>query len=125
VAKTLGNYPELGRMANRRIGNSTLVPFAELGHAPQLQDPQAFEKACSNTSSGCHEGRGRNGCGRGDLADVPGRQDRAKGRSSRAAKPRLTRPPQADPPELGAARLLWQRRSDVPASYSVGVSTSA
>jgi pimeloyl-ACP methyl ester carboxylesterase len=45
IAQTLGNYPELGRMANRRIGNSTLVAFAELGHAPQVQDPALFNKA--------------------------------------------------------------------------------
>ena len=45
IAQTLGNYPELGRMANRRIGNSTLVAFAELGHAPQVQDPALFIKA--------------------------------------------------------------------------------
>ena len=32
-------------MANRRIGNSTLVAFAELGHAPQVQDPALFNKA--------------------------------------------------------------------------------
>jgi pimeloyl-ACP methyl ester carboxylesterase len=45
IAQTLGDYPELGRMANRRIGNSTLVAFAELGHAPQVQDPALFIKA--------------------------------------------------------------------------------
>jgi pimeloyl-ACP methyl ester carboxylesterase len=45
IARTLGNYPELGRMANRSIGNSTLVAFAELGHAPQVQDPALFNQA--------------------------------------------------------------------------------
>src|SRR5262249_7205831 len=30
IARTLGNYPELGRLANRRIANSTLAAFAEL-----------------------------------------------------------------------------------------------
>jgi pimeloyl-ACP methyl ester carboxylesterase len=45
TAKTLGNYPELGRMAQQRIKNSTLVPFPELGHSPQVQDPAQFNKA--------------------------------------------------------------------------------
>ena len=45
IAKTLGNYPDLGRMAQQRIKNSTLVPFAELGHSPQVQDPEQFNKA--------------------------------------------------------------------------------
>jgi pimeloyl-ACP methyl ester carboxylesterase len=45
MAKVLGNYPELGRLAHERIKNSTLVPFAELGHSPQVQDPARFNKA--------------------------------------------------------------------------------
>jgi pimeloyl-ACP methyl ester carboxylesterase len=42
VAKTLGNYPELGRIAHQRIENSVLVLFAELGHSPQVQDSARF-----------------------------------------------------------------------------------
>jgi pimeloyl-ACP methyl ester carboxylesterase len=42
VAKSLGNYPELGRMAHQRIKDSVLVPFADLGHSPQVQDPARF-----------------------------------------------------------------------------------
>jgi pimeloyl-ACP methyl ester carboxylesterase len=45
AAKTLGNYPELGRLAHERIKGSVLVPFAELGHSPQVQDPARFNKA--------------------------------------------------------------------------------
>ena len=45
IANMLGNYAVLGRMAQQRIKNSTLVTFAELGHSPQVQDPARFNKA--------------------------------------------------------------------------------
>jgi pimeloyl-ACP methyl ester carboxylesterase len=45
VAQSIGHYPELGRMAQQHIKNSTLVTFAELGHAPQVQDTAQFNKA--------------------------------------------------------------------------------
>jgi pimeloyl-ACP methyl ester carboxylesterase len=41
----LGNYPELARLSVERIPHATLVEFPDLGHAPQIQDPQAFHKA--------------------------------------------------------------------------------
>jgi pimeloyl-ACP methyl ester carboxylesterase len=41
----LGNYPELGKAAAKRIPQATLVEFAELGHSPQIQDPAQFNKA--------------------------------------------------------------------------------
>ena len=44
VAKTLGNYPELARQTQERIPNATLVTFPELGHSPQVQDPEQFNK---------------------------------------------------------------------------------
>jgi pimeloyl-ACP methyl ester carboxylesterase len=44
MAKALGNYPELGRLAHQRIKGSVLIPFAELGHSPQVQDPARFNK---------------------------------------------------------------------------------
>jgi pimeloyl-ACP methyl ester carboxylesterase len=44
VARELGNYPELGRQAQARIPGSVLVPFADLGHAPQIQDPERFNR---------------------------------------------------------------------------------
>jgi pimeloyl-ACP methyl ester carboxylesterase len=45
VRAQLGHYPELGKAAARAIPHATLVEFPTLGHAPQLQDPQAFHKA--------------------------------------------------------------------------------
>jgi pimeloyl-ACP methyl ester carboxylesterase len=45
VQERLGHYPELGRRAAAQIPHSTLVQFAELGHAPMIQDPDAFHKA--------------------------------------------------------------------------------
>jgi pimeloyl-ACP methyl ester carboxylesterase len=45
VAKTLGNYPELGRDAARRIPNAKLIEFPQLGHAPQIQAPDEFHAA--------------------------------------------------------------------------------
>jgi pimeloyl-ACP methyl ester carboxylesterase len=48
VARTLGNYPELGRDAARRIPNAKLIEFPELGHAPQIQAPDEFHAALLN-----------------------------------------------------------------------------
>ncbi|OLL32599.1 alpha/beta hydrolase [Burkholderia sp. SRS-W-2-2016] len=45
VRAKLGHYPELGRAAAKAIPHATLVEFAGLGHAPQMQDPDAFHKA--------------------------------------------------------------------------------
>jgi pimeloyl-ACP methyl ester carboxylesterase len=45
VRATLGNYPELGKQAARVIPHARLIEFAELGHAPQIQDPAAFHAA--------------------------------------------------------------------------------
>ncbi|MGF6378872.1 pimeloyl-ACP methyl ester carboxylesterase [Paraburkholderia atlantica] len=45
VREKLGHYPELGRAAAKAIPHATLVEFATLGHAPQMQDPDAFHKA--------------------------------------------------------------------------------
>ena len=45
VRAKLGHYPELGRAAAKAIPHATLVEFAGLGHAPQMQDPEAFHKA--------------------------------------------------------------------------------
>jgi pimeloyl-ACP methyl ester carboxylesterase len=49
VAKTLGNYPELGREAARRIPNAKLIEFPHLGHAPQIQAPDEFHAALLRT----------------------------------------------------------------------------
>jgi pimeloyl-ACP methyl ester carboxylesterase len=45
VAAQLGHYPELGKLAAKSIPHATLVEFADLGHAPQIQDPAAFHQA--------------------------------------------------------------------------------
>jgi pimeloyl-ACP methyl ester carboxylesterase len=41
----LGNYPELGKAAAKAIPGAKLVEFPELGHAPQMSDPEGFDKA--------------------------------------------------------------------------------
>ena len=45
VKKTLGNYPELGPRAAKAIPGATLVTFEDLGHSPQIQDPERFHEA--------------------------------------------------------------------------------
>ncbi|CAB3718945.1 alpha/beta fold hydrolase [Paraburkholderia rhynchosiae] len=45
VRAKIGRYPELGKAAAKAIPHATLVEFANLGHAPQMQDPDAFHKA--------------------------------------------------------------------------------
>jgi len=45
VRAKLGHYPELAKAAAAAIPHATLVEFPDLGHAPQMQDPQAFHKA--------------------------------------------------------------------------------
>jgi pimeloyl-ACP methyl ester carboxylesterase len=45
VKPTLGRYPELGKRAAQAIPKATLVEFAELGHSPQVQDPERFNAA--------------------------------------------------------------------------------
>lgn len=45
VKARLGHYPELGRAAAKRIPQATLVEFADLGHAPQMQAPERFHQA--------------------------------------------------------------------------------
>jgi pimeloyl-ACP methyl ester carboxylesterase len=41
----LGNYPELAKNAAHLIPNAKLIEFPDLGHAPQMQDADAFHKA--------------------------------------------------------------------------------
>jgi pimeloyl-ACP methyl ester carboxylesterase len=45
VAKTMGNYPELGKAAARDIPNSTLVELNNVGHIPHIEAPQRFHEA--------------------------------------------------------------------------------
>jgi pimeloyl-ACP methyl ester carboxylesterase len=45
IRSTLGNYPALGKAAAARIPRSQLVEFSDLGHAPQIQEPDIFHRA--------------------------------------------------------------------------------
>ncbi|WP_342110333.1 alpha/beta hydrolase [Methylobacterium sp. SI9] len=45
VRASLGHYPELGKAAARAIPGARLVEFPDLGHAPQMSDPEGFNKA--------------------------------------------------------------------------------
>jgi pimeloyl-ACP methyl ester carboxylesterase len=45
VQATIGHYPELAKAAARTIPHATLIEFPDFGHAPQIQDPDAFHKA--------------------------------------------------------------------------------
>ncbi|MCK7558738.1 alpha/beta hydrolase [Chitinophaga sedimenti] len=37
VKKTMGNYPELGKLAAKRIPNAQLVPIEGVGHLPHIE----------------------------------------------------------------------------------------
>lgn len=41
----LGNYAQLGKITAKAIPTATLIEFPALGHAPQIQDPEAFHAA--------------------------------------------------------------------------------
>jgi pimeloyl-ACP methyl ester carboxylesterase len=45
VRPTLGNYPVLGKAAAAQIPHAKLVEFPDLGHAPQIQAPEVFNKS--------------------------------------------------------------------------------
>jgi pimeloyl-ACP methyl ester carboxylesterase len=45
VRPLLGHYPELAHHAAATIPNVRLVEFPDAGHAPQMQDPDAFHAA--------------------------------------------------------------------------------
>lgn len=45
VAKTLGDYPALGRAVTAAIPGAELVAFPKLGHSPHVQAPAEFEAA--------------------------------------------------------------------------------
>jgi pimeloyl-ACP methyl ester carboxylesterase len=45
VRAKIGHYPELGKLTAKAVAHATLVEFADLGHAPQIQDPSAFHEA--------------------------------------------------------------------------------
>jgi pimeloyl-ACP methyl ester carboxylesterase len=45
VRARLGNYPELAEKARAAIPAAVLVTFPDAGHAPQIQDAEAFDRA--------------------------------------------------------------------------------
>jgi len=45
VVQRIGHYSELGPETARAIPGSILVMFPDLGHAPQIQDPERFHAA--------------------------------------------------------------------------------
>jgi pimeloyl-ACP methyl ester carboxylesterase len=45
VAKTMGQYPQLGREAAKDIPNAKLVELPKVGHIPHLEAPQKFHAA--------------------------------------------------------------------------------
>ena len=45
VRPQLGNYPELAKCTMAKLQHGTLIEFATLGHAPQIQDPDTFHAA--------------------------------------------------------------------------------
>ena len=45
VKAKIGNYKVLGKEAAKRIPGAHLVEFPGMGHAPQMEDPEAFHKA--------------------------------------------------------------------------------
>lgn len=45
VAAKLGDYPALGKKAGETMQNAKLIPFAELGHSPHIEDPDTFHAA--------------------------------------------------------------------------------
>jgi pimeloyl-ACP methyl ester carboxylesterase len=42
VAERLGHYAALAREAESRIPGALLITFPELGHAPHIEEPEAF-----------------------------------------------------------------------------------
>jgi pimeloyl-ACP methyl ester carboxylesterase len=45
LRQRLGNYPELGKAAVKAIPGAKLIEFPDYGHAPQMTDPEGFDKA--------------------------------------------------------------------------------
>jgi pimeloyl-ACP methyl ester carboxylesterase len=44
VSATLGQYPELGRLAAQRIPHCRLIELAGVGHVPQIEAPERFNE---------------------------------------------------------------------------------
>jgi pimeloyl-ACP methyl ester carboxylesterase len=48
IKKQLGNYPVLARKTAKAIPDSHLILFNDLGHSPQIQEPERFQQALLN-----------------------------------------------------------------------------
>lgn len=48
VRPLLGHYEVLGKQVSAQIPNCTLIEFPDLGHSPQVQDPDSFHAALLN-----------------------------------------------------------------------------
>ncbi len=47
IRDKLGNYPKLGKQTASRIPHAQLIPIANAGHIPHVEQPQAFYQAVS------------------------------------------------------------------------------
>ena len=52
VKPLLGLYPQLGRAAATTIPGAKLVEFADLGHSPQVEAPERFNRALLDALAG-------------------------------------------------------------------------
>jgi pimeloyl-ACP methyl ester carboxylesterase len=57
VQARLGRYPELGRRAAAAIPGAALIEFPDLGHAPQIQDPDRFHAALLRAAAAGAQGQ--------------------------------------------------------------------
>ena len=48
IARSLGDYPQLGRKAAKAIPNAELVEFDGLGHLPQIEDFDRYAEALTD-----------------------------------------------------------------------------
>jgi pimeloyl-ACP methyl ester carboxylesterase len=49
IKAQMGLYPELARRTAKSIPGAKLILFPDLGHAPQMQNPQRFHTALVNS----------------------------------------------------------------------------
>jgi len=52
IAKKLGHYATLAREAESRIPDARLITFPELGHAPHIEEPEAFNATLLDALAG-------------------------------------------------------------------------
>jgi pimeloyl-ACP methyl ester carboxylesterase len=54
VKAAIGHYSVLGKQAAQRIPHARLIEFPGMGHAPQMEDPEAFHRALLQALSALH-----------------------------------------------------------------------